>query len=97
MSEKKLVKTPKGPLSAPVEADPVYLIVNPHGTMHVVTADHARERLRLPGWRLASADEKAAYKKANGNQRFDRPLAARFDPEPDIDEALPIDEAVEVE
>ena len=37
-----------------------YLIVNPKGVMHVVSEAHARERLKLVGWRLASPEEKAS-------------------------------------
>jgi len=65
-----------------------YLIVNPKGVMHVVSEAHARERLKLVGWRLASPEEKQAYFEAKGNQRFDRPLAAPFSPAPLVDEAL---------
>lgn len=65
-----------------------YLIVNPKGVMHVVSEAHARERLKLVGWRLASPEEKQAYFDAKGNQRFDKPLAAPFSPAPLVDEAL---------
>lgn len=60
-----------------------YLIVNPKGIMHVVSEEHARQRLTNSiGWRLATPDEKKAYFEANGNQRFDRPLAKPFTPMP---------------
>lgn len=60
-----------------------YLIVNPKGIMHVVSEEHARQRLTNSiGWRLASPDEKKAYFTSGGNQRFDRPLAKRFTPMP---------------
>ena len=65
-----------------------YLIVNPKGIMHVVSEEHARQRLKLAGWRLASPDEKKAYFEASGNQRFDRPLASPFSPQPLEEEAL---------
>jgi len=65
-----------------------YLIVNPKGVMHVVSEAHACERVKTVGWRLASLEEKQAYFEAQGNQRFDRPLAAPFSPAPLVDEAL---------
>ena len=65
-----------------------YLIVNPKGIMHVVSESHARSRLKIVGWRLANADERAAYFNAKGNQRFDKPLAAPFSPQPLTDQAL---------
>lgn len=65
-----------------------YLIVNPKGIMHVVSEDHARSRLNSVGWRLATPEEKQAYFAAKGNQRFDKPLAAKFTPEPLADQAL---------
>lgn len=65
-----------------------YLIVNPKGIMHVVSESHARSRLKIVGWRLANAEERAAYFKAKGNQRFDKPLAAPFSPQPLTDQAL---------
>lgn len=65
-----------------------FLIVNPKGIMHVVSEQHARERLKIVGWRLATDDEKKAYFEAGGNQRFDSPLAAKFSPEPLADRAL---------
>lgn len=65
-----------------------YLIVNPKGIMHVVSEEHAKSRLKIVGWRLASPEEKQAYFAAHGNQRFDKPLAAPFSPVPLADEAL---------
>jgi hypothetical protein len=85
------------PALAADEVEKFYLIVNPHGAMHVVSEDLARARLKLPGWRLASADEKAAYKKADGNQRAGRPLAKPFSPSREIDDALPMDAEIKSE
>ena len=79
------------------EADPAekfYLIVNPAGAMHVVSEAHARSRLALPGWRMATVEEKAKYKAADGNQRAGRPLAKPFSPAKALAEALPLDAEV---
>ncbi len=40
---------------------PGYYIVNPSGTVHECTRDHARMRLRQVGWRMATDEEVAAY------------------------------------
>lgn len=50
--------------------------------MHIVSEENAKSRLKIVGWRLATADERAAYEKADGNQRFNKPLAAPFKPIP---------------
>ena len=81
----------------PEVAEKFYLIVNPAGAMHVVSEDHARSRLALPGWRMATADEKAKYKTAAGNQRAGRPLAKPFSPAKALAEALPMDAEVSEE
>lgn len=59
-----------------------YYIVNPKGAIHDVSESHARARLKMPGWRLATKDEIADYQEAGGNQRFDRPIAEPFQPLP---------------
>lgn len=59
-----------------------YYIVNPAGAIHEVTKEHASNRLRQTGWRMASADEVKAYK-SERVQRFDRPLAQPWTDEPD--------------
>jgi hypothetical protein len=75
-----------------------FLIVNPAGCMHVVSEEIARDRLKnYVGWRLATSEEKAAYKEADGNQRARRPLAKPFNPSPEMSEALPAEEAVDEE
>lgn len=77
----------------PDGTDKGYFIVNPKGCIHVVTKEHARERLKLPGWRLATPQEIAAYHKADGLQRAGRPLAAPWvpdvDDEPELGEPKP--------
>jgi hypothetical protein len=65
-----------------------YFIVNPSGTIHEVTREHATGRLRQVGYRLASKEEIAAYKEANGNQRAGRPLAKPWSPEPEPEPEL---------
>jgi len=60
-----------------------FYIVNPRGAIHIVSETHARARLTIAGWRLATADERAAYEAADGNQRHNKPLAAPFKPIPD--------------
>ena len=49
-------------------------IVNPGGAVHEVFRVHARERLRSPGWRIATAEEIAEYH-ARVIQRADDPIA----------------------
>lgn len=55
-----------------------FYIVNPKGAIHIVNEDHAKARLKIVGWRLATAEERTAYDAAGGNQRFDKPLATPF-------------------
>ena len=81
----------KTSLSAPETQEKYFLIVNPRGTMHVVGEVIARDRLRQAGWRMATTEERAAYKVANGNQRAGRPLAAPFSPVADMAAALDFD------
>ena len=59
-----------------------FYIVNPKGAIHIVSETHARARLTIAGWRLATSEERAAYEAAGGDQRFDRPLVAPFQPIP---------------
>lgn len=59
-----------------------YFIVNPAGTVHEVTADHARTRLQQVGWRQATKEEVQEYLNRSGNQRFDDPIAPPWTPEP---------------
>ena len=66
-----------------------YYIVNPKGTIHSVNREHARMRLKQAGWRIATADEVAKLKAADGNQIFNKPLAKPFSPEPDLEPVLP--------
>lgn len=65
-----------------MEEEKGFYIVNPKGAIHVVDEQHARWRLKLPGWRLATEDEIKAYIEAGGNQRWDKPLAKPFSADP---------------
>jgi hypothetical protein len=58
-----------------------YYIVNPAGAVHSVGYGHAKDRLKQPGWRVASKDEVAEYNKRK-EQRFDDPIAQPFSAEP---------------
>jgi hypothetical protein len=54
-----------GALEIQIEAseypqDGLYL-VNPHGTIHSVTPEHAAWRLKQPGYRLATEEEISGY------------------------------------
>lgn len=73
---KPAAETPKAPRR--------YFIVNPKGAIHEVSREHARERLAKPGWRMASAAEIEIFATANGNQVADKPLCARWSPDPDV-------------
>ncbi len=59
-----------------------YFIVNPAGAVHEVTRDLARERLRQVGYRMATAAEVAAYRKAPPHRGLG-PVAERWAPEPE--------------
>jgi hypothetical protein len=74
----------KRPTPAPAaeQSERPYYIVNPKGCIHIVDRAHAANRLRQVGWRMATAAEREAYH-ANGEQRFDRPLATPWSPDPD--------------
>lgn len=61
-----------------------YFIVNPAGAVHEVTREHARARLQEIGYRMATAKEVAAYKKAPAHRGLG-PVAAAWSPEPDVE------------
>ncbi len=58
-----------------------YWIVNPSGTVHSCDRAHAAERLREPGWRMATAEEIARAKAPGAVQQYDRPFGTPFAPE----------------
>lgn len=69
---------------APVKKGPKqYWIVNRKGTIHQVTREHARERLREAGWRMATQDEVAALAARGGHQTADKPICKPWSPDPD--------------
>lgn len=82
----------KAKKAAPKKAQPAektYYIVNPQGTIHSCTREHARERLRQGrGWRMATPEEIQALHAAGGYQRWDRPIAQPWAPEPDAEPEL---------
>lgn len=73
-------KAPEQPRKASLRR---YFIVNPKGTLHEVTREHAAERLRIAGWRLATKDEIAQLEAAGGRQVFDAPICRPWSPDPD--------------
>lgn len=67
------------PKAAPKSKKPTaYYIVNPTGTIHVVTPKLAAERLQQVGYRKPTKAEIAKYKKAKGKQRAGNPLAKPY-------------------
>lgn len=78
-------RPPRPAPTYPVEPAPekAYHVVNPAGAIHCVTREHARERLAIAGWRLATAEEVATLKERNGHQRADRPICRPWSPDPD--------------
>lgn len=77
MAERKAARPAKAD-----EAERAYYIVNPAGAVHSVTREHARGRLAIVGWRMATADEVTAYQNQE-IQRHDRPIARPWTPDPD--------------
>ncbi len=60
-----------------------YWIVNPSGTVHSCDRAHAAERLREPGWRMATAGEIEKAKEPGAVQQFDKPFGKPFNAEPE--------------
>lgn len=69
-----------------------YYLVNPSGAIHEVDYDHAKNRLRQLGYRMATADEVAVYRETKV-QRFDDPIARPWSPEPEPEIDVPSDTA----
>lgn len=63
-----------------------FFIVNPAGAVHEVSEAHARWRLQSAGWRMASEAEVSKYLAAKV-QRFDRPIAEPWNPNPAAESA----------
>ena len=59
-----------------------YFIVNPTGTVHSVSKEHAAKRLRSPGWVMASEDEINTYHLVS-RQTWDHPFAQVHTVDPD--------------
>lgn len=60
--------------------DKTYYLVNPRGVIHTASREHAQDKLHSLGWRLATPEEIQKYHDAGGNQRWDKPLAAPWNP-----------------
>jgi hypothetical protein len=60
-----------------------YFIVNPAGAIHSVSYEHAKDRLRKPGWRMATKAEVAKLNQRDGNQVHDDPIVEPWKPEPE--------------
>lgn len=81
MSDPKPTRKPKA--AAADDAARRYYLVNPAGAIHEVTREHARERLKIAGWRLATAAEVAELAARGGEQRADDPICPPWTPDPD--------------
>lgn len=69
-----------------------FFLRNPHGTIHEVDREHAKRRLAVAGWFLATDDEIEQYKEARV-QLWDKPIGEKWDPEPEVvDELAEFDE-----
>lgn len=67
----------------PEQASRFYHIVNPAGAIHECDYEHARWRLGMVGWRLASAEELAELTARSGEQRANDPICEPWSPDPD--------------
>lgn len=81
MTDPKPARKPAKP--AENDAARRYFLVNPAGAIHEVTREHARERLKIAGWRLATAAEVAELERRGGEQRADDPICPPWSPDPD--------------
>ena len=79
-----------------MEDEKTYFIVNPAGAIHQVNREHAKMRLKQPGFRMARPDEIVRLKAAKGNQTWDHPIAKKFTAEPDEQVILPDEEQPKV-
>ena len=94
----KSTKTPSTSAGIGTERAPKakkrYFIVNPSGAVHEVTRDHAADRLKQTGYRMATTEEVAALDAAGGFQAFDKPIGKPHTTDPDEGDET---EAVEAE
>jgi len=72
-----------------MDEEKTYWIVNPAGAIHNVTREHAKNRLKTPGFRLASKEEIAKLQEAGFNQIWDKPICPKWSSEPPEDQELP--------
>lgn len=63
--------------SKPAKKATRYFVVNPGGAVHEVTREHAAQRIKRAGWRMATDAEIEAYL-GQAIQRADRPIATPF-------------------
>jgi len=66
-----------------------YYLVNPSGTVHNLPETLARERLRQPGWRMATEREIATLFKRKGVQNTKSRIVPKWSPEPPKEQKLP--------
>lgn len=80
------------------EQEKTYYLVNPSGTIHECTREHAKMRLKQVGYRLASGAEFKKYQdlKADAERRkkpftqdWEHPICKPWSPEPDVEVELP--------
>lgn len=65
-----------------------FYLVNPGGAIHSCDREHAKGRLRQPGWRLAEDSEIEVYLETKV-QRHDRPICEPWTPEPEVEAFVP--------
>ncbi len=79
-----------------------YWIVNPAGAIHKVNREHAAERLKKAGWRMATPTEIKAAQTPNktypggrkvATQDWDNPIAEPWSPDIEVD--VDVDAAAE--
>ncbi len=78
-----MAKKQEMPIEQSENEEREYWIVNPSGTVHSCDRAHAAERLREPGWRMATAEEIAKAKEPGAVQQFDQPFGKPFSAEPE--------------
>lgn len=69
-----------------------FYLVNPAGAIHSCDREHAKNRLRQPGWRLAEDPEIEVYQETPV-QRHDRPICEPWTPEPEVEAFVPEEQA----
>jgi hypothetical protein len=88
----EILETPSAPsiVVAPARrAKPKeYWLVNPAGAIHSVSREHAKERMKNAGWRIATPAEVEELKRRKGIQLFDDPICKPWSPDPEPDAPL---------